>query len=317
MTLAETERKSKGIGSSVLFGLIMGVITLASFVVSIVSDYVKVGFDFSFLQSFSYWANLIANNVINIALCIVFRSVMRDREKRVNNELAIASNDITQAQRYIYANGCDGDFKEYVDNCNAERKYKMYCDALRRKIDRTFAKRRIDKYSTKINYERERAKPNPKKLRRYERILQKNTAKYNGMLQKLETAREDSAWKKVKGYRPIRIGILFSTAEKMSDHTAENYEVNNAREFWYFFVKKIVCMLLFATFIGTLIPQGFEFNYALLWNTATKIFWGAMSLYTGGQAGVEYVRQVLIPAVKGRVDFIQRFAEKVERKTNF
>ena len=132
------------------------------------------------------------------------------------------------------------------------------------------------------------------------------------MLKKLDTARADSEWKRVKGYRPIRIAILFSTAERISDHTADNYEVNNAKEFWFFFVQKIVCLLLFSTFLGTLVPQDFAFNYGLLWSTANKVFWGAANLYAGGQSGVEYVRQVLVPAVKGRVDFIQQACETLE-----
>lgn len=312
MTLAETEKKKNSIGNTVLFSLIMAVLTVASFVVSIVSDYVKVGFDFSFLASFSYWANLIANNIINIALAIVFRSVMLDRERRTNYELTAASVDITQAQKFIYSSKKDGAFRVYVDKVNAERKYKMYCDILKRKIDRSRAKKKIDLYNTKIGYEKEKSKPDPEKLKKYENAIKKYTAQYNTMLKKLDTAREDSEWKKVRGYRPIRVAILFSTAEKMSDHTAENYEVNNAKEFWFFFFKRVVCLLLFSTFLGTLVPQGFEFNYGLLWSTANKVFWGAMSLYMGGQSGVEYVRQVLIPAVKGRVDFIQQACETLE-----
>lgn len=73
-------------------------------------------------------------------------------------------------------------------------------------------------------------------------------------------------------------------------------------------------MLIFASFLGTLIPQGFAFDYSLLWGTANKIFWGAMSLYAGGSAGVEVVRQVLLPAVIGRADFLQCFSESLPKE---
>ena len=46
MTYEQVDKKRKNIGSVVLFDIIMGIITLASFSVSIISDYVKVGFDF-------------------------------------------------------------------------------------------------------------------------------------------------------------------------------------------------------------------------------------------------------------------------------
>ena len=316
MTFAEADKQRKNIGSTVLFSLIMAIIVLAGFVVSIVSDYVKTGFDFSFLKTFSYWANLIGNNIINIGLCVSFRSVMRDREKRCNTDLLSANADITQAQRFIYSSKQDTAFREYLDKVNAERKYKMYCDTIKRKIDRSRTKKKIDHFSTQIGYEKEKAKPNAEKLRYLENALKKYQAKYVVMLKKLETAREDSEWKKVRGYRPIRQAVLFSTAEKMSDRGAENYEVNSAREFLFFLAKKIVWLLFFSVFLTSLVPEGFVFNYTLLWNTANKIFWGAMSLYTGGQSGVEYVRQVIVPAVKGRVDFIQQACETLPMISN-
>lgn len=316
MTLGEVDRKRKSIGNTVLFTLIMAILTVASFVVNIISDYVKVGFDFEFLFSFSYWANLIANNIITIGLCIVFRSVMLDRERRQNEEVLRANTDITQAQRLIYAGKKDTAFRAYVDKTNADRKFTMYVNELKRKIDHSRTKKRMDKLTSKIGYENDRPDKDERKLAKLKNDLAKCTAEYNAMLKKLDTAREDSEWKKVKGYKPIRVGILFSTAERMSDRTADNFEINNAKEFWFFFLQRIVCMLLFSTFLGTLIPQGFEFNYGMLWSTANKIFWGAMALYAGGQSGVDYVRQVLVPAVKGRVDFIQQAIEGLEITDN-
>lgn len=314
MTYEQIDKKRKSIGSVVLFDIIMGIITLASFAVSIVSDYVKVGFDFSFLMSFSYWATLIANNVVNIAMCIAFRSVMRDRESRINGELVSMKSDIETAKRFIYQNNHNKELKKFVDERNAERKFKMYVEQIKRKADKSKARKTIDKYKAKLQYENDRAQPRPWCIAKYQQIILKNTAEYNAILSKLQTAREDSVWKHVKGYRPIRTAILFSTAEKIADNTADNYEVNNAKEFAYFFVKKIVFMLLFTTFLGTLVPQGFVFDYTLLWSTAVKIFWGAMSLYAGGSSGVEYIRQVLVPAVNGRTDFLQQFVETLPKK---
>lgn len=316
MTYEQIDKKRRSIGSVVLFDIIMGVITLASFAVSIVSDYVKVGFDFSFLLSFSYWAGLIANNIINIAMCIAFRSVMRDRESRLNGELVSMKNNIETVRKFVYNNNHNKELKQFVDERNAERKFKMYVEQIKRKADRSKAKKRIDKYKQKLEYEKESKQPRPWRIAKYEKIITKNTAAYNAILAKLQTAREDSVWKYVKGYRPIRTAILFSTAEKIADNTADNYEVNSAKEFAYFFVKKVVFMLLFITFLGTLVPQGFVFDYTLLWSTAVKVFWGAMSLYTGGSSGIEYIRQVLIPAVNGRVDFLQQFVETLPKKAN-
>lgn len=316
MTYEQIDKKRKNIGSVVLFDIIMGIITLASFSVSIISDYVKVGFDFSFLLSFSYWAGLIANNIINIAMCVAFRSVMRDRESRLNGELVKMKGDIESAKRYIYQNNHNKELKQFVDERNAERKFKMYVEQIKRKADKSKARKNVDKYATKLQYEKESKNPRPWVIAKYEKIILKNKSEYNGMLAKLQTAKEDSVWKRVKGYRPIRTAILFSTAEKIADNTADNYEVNNAKEFAYFFVKKIVFMLLFTTFLGTLVPQGFVFDYTLLWSTAVKVFWGSMSLYAGGSSGIEYIRQVLVPAVNGRVDFVQQFLETLPKKSS-
>lgn len=316
MTLAETEKKKNSIGNTVLFSLIMAVLTVASFVVSIVSDYVKVGFDFSFLASFSYWANLIANNIINIALAMVFRSVMLDREKKINGELIMYKTSIENIQKYIFNNHYNNALKAYVDERNAERKYKMYCEYLKNKANTSRAKKRMDAYTTKYEYEKRKAKPNKHRLEFYKEEIERNKTKYETLLSKLETAKEDCAWVKVRGYRPIRTEVLFSTADRIRDNSAENYEVNNAREFIYFFMKKIVFVLLFSTFLGTLVPQGFEFNYGLLWSTANKVFWGAMSLYTGGSSGVEMVQQVLIPAVSGRTSFLWQFKDTIEKDEN-
>lgn len=316
MTVAELNRQGRKIGNGVLFNLIMGVIILASAGVSVISDYVQVGFDFSFLASFSYWAKLLADNVINMAMAIVFRSIMRDREKKINSELNMYKTSIENIQKYVFDRGYNNALKAYVDERNAERKYKMYSEHLKNKANTSRAKKRMDAYTTKYEYEKRKAKPNRYRLEFYKEQIERNKTKYESILSKLETAKEDCAWVKVRGYKPIRTEVLFSTADKIRDNNAENYEVNNAREFIYFFMKKIVFVLLFATFLGTLVPQGFEFNYTLLWSTANKIFWAAMSLYAGGSSGVEMVQQVLIPAVSGRTSFLGQFKETIEKNEN-
>ncbi len=309
MTAAEMERRGKKIGSIVIFDIIMGIIVLASFMVRVVSDYVKTGFNFEILLSFSYWATLIADNVINIAMSIVFRSLMIDREKRFNETFNKFKGSIEDMQKFIYSNSYDNTLKEYVDKTNADRKYTLYYNMLKHKADKSFAKKQLDRLYVKKKYEEDKRQPNKAKIERIENKIRKYNVKYNVLLQKLAAAREESVWRKVRGYRPIKTVVLFSGADKISDNIAENYEVNSGKEFAFFFLKKVVFLLIFASFLGTLVPEGFLFDYTMLWGTANKIFWGAMSLYAGGSAGVEYVRQVLVPAVKGRVDFLQQFSE--------
>lgn len=315
MTLKELNDKKRSLGSTVLFNLIMALIVVVSFAYDILSDYVNFGFDAERLRSAAFWIELATNNAIRIALCLSFREVMIDNEMRINRLVEKRTNDIETAHGLIAINKLQTTFEEYVVDLNKERKFRLYESQLKAKLEKSKHKKTMEKMSCEIKCEEAKKKPSQKKLDRYLSKYKRAEIYFEEQQKKLETAKEVSEWKKVKGYKAIKPTTILSTIDTSKNSVDENnFETRKSQETVLFISTKVVFVVILFVFVGSLIPYGKAFEISLLWNTAVKILFGAISLYLGGSNGVEYVRKVVVPVLLARANFLLKFLElkKVE-----
>lgn len=310
MTLKELNEKKKSLGSTVLFNLIMALIVVVSFAYDILSDYVNFGFDADRLRSAAFWIELATNNAIRIALCLTFREVMIDNEMRVNRLVEKRAHDIETAHGVIASNKLQTDFEEHVADLNKERKFKHYEAQVKADLEKSKYKRAMEKLSCEIKCEEAKTKPSDKKLDSLKSKYKRAEIFFEGQQKKLATAREDSEWKKVKGYKAIKPTTILSTVDTSKNSVDENnFETRKGQETALFVSTKVVFIVILFVFVGSLIPYGKAFEISLLWNTAVKILFGAISLYLGGSNGVEYVRKVVVPVLLARANFLLKFLE--------
>lgn len=310
MTLKELNEKKKSLGSTVLFNLIMALIVVVSFAYDILSDYVNFGFDADRLRSAAFWIELATNNAIRIALCLSFREVMIDNEMRINRLIEKRTKDIETAHGVIASNKLQTEFEQHIFDLNKERKFRLYEAQLKAKLEKSKYKREMEALSCKIKCEEAKKNPSQKKLDIFYSKHKRAEIYFEGQQKKLETAREVSEWKKVKGYKPIKPTTILSTVDTSKNSVDDNnFETRKSQETVLFVSTKVVFIVILFVFVGSLIPYGKAFEIALLWNTAVKILFGAVSLYLGGSNGVEYVRKVVVPVLLSRANFLLKFLE--------
>ena len=310
MTAKEIGEKRKSVGSTVMFNLIMALIVVVSFAYDIISDYVNFGFDAERLASAAFWIELATNNAIRIALCLTFREVMIDNETRGNALVDRRTKDIEKAHGVIAGHKLQTEFEGYVETQNTERKFRIYEAQVKAKLDKSKHKKRIEKYSCSIKCEEAKAKPSEKKLDNLRAKKKKAEIYYEKQCEKLKSARYDSEWKKVKGYKPIKATTILSTVDASKRSVDENnYETHKGQETALFISTKVLFIVVLFVFVGSLVPYGKVFDITLLWNTAVKVLFGAISLYLGGSNGVEYVRKVVVPVLLARANFLLKFLE--------
>lgn len=309
MTAKEIRDRQKNLGSQVLFNIIMALIVVVSFAYDIISDYINFGFDKTRLMQAAFWIELAVNNSIRIGLCLTFREVMIDNETRVNRNVLKRTKDIEDAHGIIVNAHLQTSLEEYVDEANRNRRFRMYEAIVKKKLDKSRHKKRIAKYDCKIKCEEAKRRPKQKRLDKLRAKLIKATIHYNKQKERLATAREDSEWKKIRHYRPIRMSTLLSTVDESRLGDDDSLETYKARETVLFISTKVMFIIFVFVFAMSLIPYGKTFELSLLWNTAVKLLFGAISLLLGGSNGVEYVQKVVAPVLMSRVTFLLKFLE--------
>lgn len=240
----------------------------------ILFDYISLGFDASIFTDPAYWIQLVIGQSSVTIMMLTMYNFTSDKEQMNNPEVLRLRQDIYKAHCMLIKYGLSDKFDDYVYEKNLERKRKAYQAIMDRKM-----------YKTKSD-----------KLR----------ARYKS---ELERGLEIIDSLKVK-YKKIRISDIFSRSvspvgsdEDLSDGKAET----TARMLF----NKILGIIFFGVLLTTIAPNvKDDLLLATVLSSCIKLFQGAYAVYSGGSAGVAYVRGRLLTSLDNRASFIQKFIDK-------
>ena len=240
----------------------------------ILFDYISLGFDASIFADPAYWIQLVIGQSAVTIMMLTMYNFTSDKEQMNNKEVLALRQDIYKAHCLLVKNGLSDKFDDYVYEKNIERKKKAYTAIMERKMYRAKSDKRRAKYQSEL-----------------ERGLE--------IIESLKVR-----------YKKIRISDIFSRAvspvgadEDLSDGKAET----TARMLF----NKILGIIFFGVLLTTIAPNvKDDLLLATVLSSFIKLFQGAYAVYSGGSAGVAYVRGRLLTSLDNRASFIQKFIDK-------
>lgn len=251
----------------------MGLVVLVAFI-SVLYDYVSVGFDASMFASPAYWVQMITLNAATVLILLSMRGYSKDREFNANEHIARVSGEIDVAYIKLNQLNLNTEFENYVKSVNRERKLKCYTDKLKSALSKA----------------------------RRENRKQKIT-------EKLRTAESDVEFTHVR-YPKVSVSTIFSkTKLKQSDDLILDYQ--EGRAIGDLLINKVAGLVGFGLFGMSFAGSALKaFDASLLLASAIKLFQIGLAVYVGMTAGRDFVKGTMLAKLKLRLSFVQQFLER-------
>lgn len=228
----------------------MGVIIFLITAVYSLFDIVNLKFDISLITTPTYWAILALNTTLVVLFMLSVRQVRKDN--RLNkpdivqengkwvkkaNQFQIYMANLSNGYNKITKYGLSDKLDAYLLELNKDKKFKLFQQY----------------YTYKLSAVKEKLKPGDRENPRNKRIkkLVQLEIEYK---RKLEYKRED-VWKLPFKYRKVTISKLFSSINgKTIDDDETNIDTEEGKDIAHLIVNKILWVVIFGAFTGTLIP---------------------------------------------------------------
>lgn len=239
----------------------------------VVSDYLTVGWDASIFVQPAYWINLALSQGAIIVIMFCMYALTSEREEANNEAVQNLRKEIYKAHCIITKYGLSERFDDYVYIKNVRRKTKAYKRKMESKIFRTC-----------------------------------NEEKQKQLREELESGLKIIESLKVK-YDKIKIATIFSRAS-FSMQDSESLEDGRIKTTRRMLLNKVISVIAFGVLLSSIAFDMRAFGIGIVLKTFLKLFQAAYAMYSGGRAGVDFIRGPLNTALDNRAAFIQKFLDK-------
>lgn len=276
-------------------------------VFTVLSDMIKPTIDTSVYSS-GYWIEVLIINGAAVAVIFLVKSIKVDSGKKKNKKYRILDGTLDVAYREINKNGATGDFLNYIaeDNKNAKRlAYETYLFNKKGKI--------IEKI------QKEKARLNNKRVLKGLPILEEpKTKKFIKLKSKLAFIEE--RMKKMEEELPfIKVKFIKITFKSIFGHgidVTKSERDTSSHEALFnllIFLKKAALLLALGLFSLLSAKQiKFELSIMFFFTIALRIFQITFAIYSGLDAGDEFLNVNLCDAFMQRVFYLQGYFDKAK-----
>ena len=262
--------------------------------------------------SAGYWVECAVINIAVITVLFIVKSLKEDSEKKYNRKYLVLSGTLDVAFKAINKNGAAENLKTYLAEDNKKAKREAYEEYLQRKKGKI-----VDKIqSAEAKYNNKRlvkglpiiADPNTKKLIRLR-------AKRDFIDERIKKIDEEISFVKVK-YIRITYNGIFGDREGFAVNDRDTSPHKMAFNLFVLLKRAILIVAFSLIFLLSAKRLEVEISVVFFFNIALRLFQVALGIYSGIDAGSEYVRVNLCDALKQRISIVQIFFDKLRGASN-
>ena len=253
--------------------------------VSVLNDYAK--YSYTILTDPSYWIKLITTQVPIALIIFVARSLYKWGEMAKNKEYIKLNQEIVNGYETIYTTpNLTSRIDAYIAADNKERKKRAIEKMLSRKIFKL-----------------------KEKLKR--KKTEKVKAKLNVLEEQLANIDEIVDITKIK-YAKISLSILFGRQEQQYE-SDDDLRITETGEYIKIAITKLLGIIAIGILFGSSAFFGFEGSAGeVIYNACIKLFQVGIAIFTGADAGINFVRTKMLSKMRLRLAYIQTFFAKMD-----
>lgn len=255
-----------------------------------------------------YWIECGTINIAVITVLFIVKSLKEDSEKRYNKKYLVLSGTLDGAFKAINKNGAAENFKRYLTEDNQNAKRAAYEEKLQRKKGKIVEK--IQAAEAKFNNRRLVkglqliAEPRTKKLIRLR-------AKRDFIDERIKKIDEEISFVKVK-YIRITYNGIFGDREGSAVNDRDTSPHKTAFNMCVLFKRAILIVVFSLIFLLSVKRLEVEISVVFFFKISLRLFQVAFGVYSGIDAGSEYIRVNLCDALKQRIFILQVYFDRLK-----
>ena len=259
-----------------------------------------------------YWIELVVINIAVISVLFIAKSLKEDSEKRFNKKYLVLSGTLDEAFKAINKNGAAQSFKDYLKEDNAKAKREAYEKALRQQkgkiIDKIHEKKA--KFNNKRLVKGLDVIPEPKTKK-----LIKLRAKLAFVEARIAKIDEEIPFAKVHYIHVTHNGI-FGDCESKAKKDRDTSPHKTEFSLTILLKRAILIVAVSLAFFLSAKRLDTELSVVFFFNIALRLFQVVFGIYSGLDAGSEYICINLCDALKERISIVQIFFDKLRGASN-
>jgi hypothetical protein len=258
-----------------------------------------------------YWIELIVINIAVIAILFIVKSLKEDSEKRYNKKYLVLSGTLDEAFKAINKNGAAEGFKDYLKEDNAKAKREAYEKILHQRKGKIIDS--IHEAEAKFNNKRlikgldVIAEPKTKKLIK----LRLKLAFVEARIAKID---EELPFVKVN-YIHVTHNSIFGDCESKSKKDRDTSPHKMGFSLIILLKRAILIIAVSLAFFLSAKRLDAELSVVFFFNIALRLFQVTFGIYSGIDAGSEYIRINLCDALKERISIVQIYFDRLRSAT--
>lgn len=253
------------------------------FFLFILSDYVKFNGEMGFITEWAYWVLVCAELVLIIALMITVRSIHKNKEIELNENILNNLSFIERSRKVVLSEGYTKQLDEEIVEWNKENKYCAY-------------KRKIEKKLNLVMALKLPAKKKDKLITKYEKLL--------------EVPKEEVLKHHVKFKKITKTGLFANIDGKIITDDEFDISAHEGRDVAQMVGLKALMVFIFAGITGTMTVDFFWYGVSALWSTMIKLFALLMAYTSAINQAVNFVKYNIEQSLNKRVELLTNFVNK-------
>lgn len=257
--------------------------------------------------SAGYWIEVGVINISVITVLFIVKSLKEDSEKKYNKKYLVLNHALDGAFRAINKNGAAENFKKYLDEDNKKAKRVAYEEKLQRKKGKIVEK--IQSKEAKYNNKR-LVKGLPIINSPKTKSLIRLRGKLNFVDERINNIDQEISFIKVK-YIKVTYNGIFGDREGSAVNDRDTSPHKTAFNLSILLKRAILIVAFSLIFLLSARRLDAEITVVFFFNIALRLFQIALGIYTGIDAGSEYVRVNLCDAFKQRIFLLQVYFDQL------
>ena len=253
------------------------------FFLFVLSDYVKFNGEMGFITEWAYWVLVCAELVLIVALMITVRSIHKNKEIELNENILSNLSFIERARKVVLSEGYTKQLDEEIIELNKENKYCAY-------------KRKIEKKLNLVMSLKMPAKKKDKLISKYEKLL--------------EVPKEEVLKHHVKFKKITKTGLFANIDGKIITDDEYDISAHETRDVAQMVGLKALMVFIFAGITGTMTVDFFWYGISALWGTLIKLFALLMAYTTAINQAINFVKYNVEQSLNKRVELLTNFVNK-------
>lgn len=257
--------------------------------------------------SAGYWIEVGVINISVITVLFIVKSLKEDSEKKYNKKYLVLNHALDGAFRAINKNGAAENLKKYLDEDNKKAKRVAYEEKLQRKKGKIVEK--IQSKEAKYNNKR-LVKGLPIINSPKTKSLIRLRGKLNFVDERINNIDQEILFIKVK-YIKVTYNGIFGDREGSAVNDRDTSPHKTAFNLSILLKRAILIVAFSLIFLLSARRLDAEITVVFFFNIALRLFQVALGIYTGIDAGSEYVRVNLCDAFKQRIFLLQVYFDQL------